>query len=120
NIVAFAYLAAILGRFGFSVKQDSIIEDFLTRDTLYSAKGILSKVFFLSIGIEAVGAVFIYLLLTPSLGFESEKDKIFFAVFHSVSAFNNAGFSTVTDCMYSPLLRHAYLMHIVLGILIFF
>lgn len=118
NIVSFAYLAAFLNRAGFGLKQDDIIEDFITKDALFNAKGMLIKVFTLSVVIELVGGLLIYLLVTPDMPFESEGDKFFFGIFHSISAFNNGGFSTFTDGMYSVFIREAYLMHVVVALLI--
>jgi trk system potassium uptake protein len=118
NIVSFAYLAAFLNRVGFGVKQDEIIEDFITKDAFYNAKGMLLKVFSISLFIELVGGLLIYLLITPEMPFETEGDKIFFGIFHSISAFNNGGFSTVVDGMYAEFLRHSYLMHCVVALLI--
>lgn len=118
NIVSFAYLAAFLNRAGFGVKQDDIIEDFVTKGSFFNAKGMLVKVFTLSIVIEVTGALFIYLLLTPDMPFSAEGDKIFFSIFHSVSAFNNGGFSTVTGGMYADFLQQAYILHVVVAILI--
>jgi trk system potassium uptake protein len=118
NIVSFAYLAAFLNRVGFGVKQDDIIEDFITKDAFYNAKGMLLKVFSISLIIELVGGLMIYLLITPDMPFDSEGDKIFFGIFHSISSFNNGGFSTVVDGMYTDFLRESYLMHAVVALLI--
>lgn len=117
NIVSFAYLASFLNNVGFGLKQDEIIEDFITKDAYYNAKGMLLKVFSISILIEVLGALFIYLTITPDMNFETEGDKIFFGFFHSISAFNNGGFSTLSDGMHNPLLRNAYLMHVVVAVL---
>ena len=118
NIVSFAYLAAFLNRAGFSLKQDDIIEDFVTKDAFFNAKGMLIKVFALSAIIEIVGGVLIYALITPDMPLETTGDRLFFGIFHSISAFNNAGFSTVTDGMYAPFIREAYLMHLVVALLV--
>jgi len=118
NIVSFAYLAAFLNRVGFGLKQDDIIEDFITKDAFFNAKGMLVKVFVLSAVIEIVGGLLIYFLITPDMPFDSEGDKFFFGIFHSISAFNNGGFSTVTDGMYAPFMREAYLIHLVVAGLI--
>jgi len=48
--------------------------------------------------IEAVGAVFLYMIWAPLLGW---KQAVWPAVFHSVSAFCNAGFSTFSDSLIS-------------------
>jgi trk system potassium uptake protein len=118
NIVSFAYLAAFLNRTGFGVKQDEIIEDFVTKGSFFNAKGMLMKVFFISLIIEVVGGLMIYLLITPDMPFNTEGDKIFFSIFHSISAFNNGGFSTVSDGMYATFLREAYMLHVVVALLI--
>ncbi|HAQ69546.1 hypothetical protein N9P66_01900 [Salibacteraceae bacterium] len=118
NIVSFAYLAAFLNRAGFSLKQDDIIEDFVTKDAFFNAKGMLIKVFALSAIIEIVGGVLIYALITPDMPLKTTGDRLFFGIFHSISAFNNAGFSTVTDGMYAPFIREAYLMHLVVALLV--
>lgn len=118
NIVSFAYLAAFLNKVGFGVKQDEIIEDFITKDAFYNAKGMLAKVFTISLLIELIGGLLIYLLITPDMPFDTEGDKIFFGIFHSISAFNNGGFSTVVDGMYTEFLRESYLMHAVVALLI--
>ncbi|GAB4379453.1 MAG: potassium transporter TrkG [Salibacteraceae bacterium] len=118
NIVSFAYLAAFLNRVGFGVKQHEILEDFVTTESFFNAKKMLLKVFTLSVFIELSGALLIYLLITPEMGLNTLGDKVFFSIFHSISAFNNGGFSTITDGMYATILREAYLMHIVVAILI--
>jgi trk system potassium uptake protein TrkH len=46
--------------------------------------------------IEAAGAILLYILWIPKLGF---RGAIWPAVFHSVSAFCNAGFSTFSDSL---------------------
>lgn len=119
NIVAFAYLAAFLNRFGFGLKQDESIEDFTTKDAFYNAKDILLKVFAVSIIIELAGAFLIYLLITPEMPLGEVKDKLFFGMFHSIAAFNNAGFSTLPHGMYTEFVREAYLMHLAMAALIF-
>lgn len=118
TIVSFAYLAAFLNRFGFGLKQDDLIQDFTSKDAFYNAKGMLIRVFGISLLIELVGAVLIYALITPDMPLASTGQKIFFSVFHAISAFNNAGFSSVTDGFYAPFLRQAFLIHLVLAGLI--
>lgn len=118
NIVSFAYLAAFLNRAGFGLKQDEIIEDFVTKGSFFNAKKMLLKVFTLSLLIEVIGGALIYLLLTPEMPFKTEGDKVFFSIFHSISAFNNGGFSTVEGGMYAPFLQKAFIIHIVVAALI--
>jgi Trk-type K+ transport system membrane component len=56
---------------------------------------------------EAVGAAFLYFNLDRDY-FTSISSRIKFSVFHSVSAFCNAGFSILTDNLYDYRIRHTY------------
>jgi potassium uptake TrkH family protein len=66
---------------------------------------------------EAIGAVCIYFSLDDSL-FERKLDKIFFSVFHAVSAFCNAGFSTYTNGLNEPIVKFNYLLQFLIALLI--
>ncbi len=59
-----------------------------------SLKSILINVLGFTIVIEVIGAFFIWLGIHSTLGM-TLNDEIFFSLFHSVSAFCNAGFSTL-------------------------
>ena len=119
NIVSFALIMAILTRVGVGLKQHAIIEDFITSESIYNARTMLIRIFSLSILIELLGALAVYALITPDVPLATTGDKVFFSLFHSVSAFNNAGFSTFTDGMYSEFMQHNFLLHVVIGGLIF-
>ena len=47
-------------------------------------------------------------------------NKFFFSLFHGVSAFCNAGFSTLPGNLYDPLIRHIYGLQVILAFLIIF
>ncbi len=119
NIISFATFTALFSKLGFGVKQHEVIEDFMSKDSLLSSKGLFGKLIIATLLIEAAGAVFIYLTWNSDIEFQSNGDKIFHSVFHSISAFNNAGFSTFTSGMYNPQFRVSYLVHIITGILVF-
>ena len=68
---------------------------------------------------ELVGAVLIYINL-PTGSFSGTGDRIFFSVFHSVSAFNNAGFSTNSLGLYDPAFRFNYPLMWVVSLLFIF
>jgi Trk-type K+ transport system membrane component len=48
--------------------------------------------------------------------FSSISDRLFFALFHSISAFCNAGFSTLTNGLYEVGFRTEYHVHLMLAI----
>jgi Trk-type K+ transport system membrane component len=50
----------------------------------------------------------------------SVQTRAFNALFHSISAFNNAGFSLFTNGLYEDVIRNAYAFQIIIIVLIFF
>ena len=51
--------------------------------------------------IEGIGVYFVYMQVQNVTGIDN---KFFFALFHGVSAFCNAGFSTLPGNLYDPLI----------------
>lgn len=67
--------------------------------------------------IEGIGVYLVYLQIQDVEGI---GNKFFFALFHGVSAFCNAGFSTLPGNLYDPLIRHLYGLQIILACLVIF
>ena len=67
--------------------------------------------------IEGVGVYLVYLQIQDVAGI---GNKFFFSLFHGVSAFCNAGFSTLPGNLYDPLIRHIYGLQVILAFLIIF
>ncbi|MFT4878393.1 MAG: Trk-type K+ transport system membrane component [Flavobacteriales bacterium] len=120
NIIAFGSFLMLAARFGLQVKQHDVIEDFVNKDTFISAKDMLRKVIIWSSGIEIIGAVMMFFLWDQNIPFKGNGDKIFSSIFHSVSAFNNAGISLFSDGLYTEAVRHNYFIHWMVTILVFF
>lgn len=120
NIIAFGAFLTLLGRLGIGLKHHNVIEDFVNKESIFSAKGMLGRIILVSVLIELVGCVLIFLFVSSPLDFLSFGDKVFFALFHSVSAFNNAGFSIFSNGLYNDYLDHLLYFHIIVGLLIFF
>jgi len=89
----------------------------LANTTLSEAKSFIARVIVFTLLVELVGAIFVYYSVAGS-HFVSTPDRVWFAVFHSVSSFNNAGFSTYTQGLYDPALRFNYSLMWVLGLLL--
>lgn len=118
NIISFATFFAAFGKKGVGLRHQLMIKDFMSYENLENTSSLLKRVILMTLFIEVLGAVFIFFAWSPDLQFESLSDKIFHSVFHAVSAFNNAGFSTYTNGMYEPLVRDSYIVHIILALLI--
>lgn len=67
--------------------------------------------------IEGIGVYLVYLQVSDVSGI---GNKFFFSLFHGVSAFCNAGFSTLPGNLYDPLIRHLYGLQVILAFLIIF
>jgi potassium uptake TrkH family protein len=110
-------VVTITSFFGFFFKETSsfreqlLIRDYLSEESFTGILKTLIKVILLTFLIELIGAIIIYLSLDPGcLG--STGANIRFAIFHSVSAFCNAGFSTLTDNLYDIRIRENYFLHV--------
>jgi len=104
---------------GFSYKNQVMYTELLNENKIGSVIKTLYKIVFITLLFEAIGAFFIFFNLPPSFP-ESFSDRVYFSVFHAISAFCNAGFSTIQDGLYNPLMRFNYNIHIVFAILIIF
>jgi potassium uptake TrkH family protein len=110
--------------FGFFFKGGSasfserfVLSEFLSQDNVSEIRKTLTKVIFITLLFETAGAVLLYFNLDTEY-FASIGDRIKFSVFHSISAFCNAGFSTLTDNIYDYRIRGNYPILYVLGFLI--
>ena len=71
------------------------LRDMVSSDTFTSLMSTLLYILGFTLGIEAIGAVAIWTSIHGTLGM-TLADEIFFSVFHSISSFCNAGFSTLS------------------------
>jgi trk system potassium uptake protein TrkH len=60
--------------------------------------GLLKSILIITLSIEAFSALLIFYNTDPT-AFTSVSERLFFSVFHAVSAFCNAGFSTLSDSL---------------------
>ena len=120
NIIAFASFMSLFSKFGFGVKHHEIIEDFVNKESMLSSKGMFGKIVSVTLAIEFIGALVIFFSWGPGVEFATLGDQIFHSTFHSISAFNNAGFSTFTNGVANTLLENQFILHVALIILVFF
>ncbi len=119
NIIAFGIFVSMAGRLGLRVKQHQVIEDFVNEHSVLSGQRLIAKVFIWSVLIEGIGAVLLFFFWSDGVQFDDMGDRFFFSVFHSLSAFNHAGFSNITGGLNAAPLQANYLAHMVIGGLIF-
>lgn len=118
NIISFATLFTLISGQNLGIRHQSLIQENFSAESLISGKGLLRKIFLFSFIIEAIGSILIYLLWHIDLDFIGNNQRWFYSIFHSVSAFNNAGFSLYPEGLASPLVEKSFLMHMVIAALI--
>ncbi len=96
GIMTFTTFFALLLGGGVGIKERIFLSEIFSEKNYTKISSTIIRILILTFSIEAVGAIALYHFLPDSI-FKSETDKIFYAVFHSVSAFCNAGFSTFSN-----------------------
>ena len=118
NIISYGAFAMLFSKMGVGAKQNSILEDFLFSESPFSSKSYLVKIVVFSSVIEIIGAAIIGFLMRNQFPDKSIGEITFFSFFHSISAFNNAGFSNVEGGFLNPDYQHFYLLHLAVSLLI--
>ncbi len=100
GIVIFgAVLALLLGQ-ALSVRESVAMQDLLSTQTLGKIGTIIGFIFIATLIIEAVGAILMYPMWDTMPGaVNGTGDQWFCSIFHSISAFCNAGFSLFSTSM---------------------
>lgn len=91
SVYLFTYL-----RLGLSARGRGILHETLLHTPISSTQDLIKHIIAMTLIIEAAGAVLLALVFVPELGFQS---GLYHAVFHSISAFCNAGFSLYPDSL---------------------
>ena len=102
---------------GLSYKNQIMYTELLGEDKVGLVIKTLYKIIFITFFFEAIGVLLIFSAV-PSNAFNSLSEHIYFSVFHAISAFCNAGFSTIEQGLYNPLFRYNYNLHIIMAFLI--
>jgi trk system potassium uptake protein TrkH len=119
NTIAFGALMLVIAKFGVGIKYHEVIEDFVNRDSLLSAKSMLAKIILWATSIEIIGIMLLYFGLGGEGEFADNNLRLFHSVFHGVSGFNNAGFSSLQGGMMHPEVLNNTFVHTVLMVLFF-
>ena len=91
------------------------MKDILGQENLNSIMKVAMSIVAFSLVLEAIGALFIYFSLE---NIDSFKDRGFFAVFHAISAYCNAGFSISSEGLNDESLQYNYYLQWVVMLLI--
>ena len=90
-----AFFSLLVGQ-RMSGKEQVLLGDMLNTDRLAKLGSVLKTVFLTTVGIEACGALLLYFIWQGDF---PQRQAVYFSIFHAVSAFCNAGFSTFPDSL---------------------
>lgn len=114
GIITFTSLVIVAMGKRLSLRQEAVAMNTADIAPHVEQKHLLRNVVFFTLGIEAVGAILLYFAWLPRFGW---RDAMWPAVFHSVSAFCNAGFSTNSDSLMSDA-GNPFVLWIVMGLIV--
>jgi trk system potassium uptake protein len=118
GVMTFTTYFAYFFRGGMSYESQLMLNDMSNSKKLSDVFDTLKRVILLTLGVEVLGALLIYLSLSGSATLP-ESERIFFAIFHCVSRFCNAGFSTLTNGLFEAGFNTNYpLLSVVMGLFI--
>jgi trk system potassium uptake protein len=115
GIMTFASYFSYFFRGDISYESQLILKEMTNTEKLAEVFSVLGKIIIITLLIEGVGALSIFYSL-EGIVFSTVNEKLFFSVFHAVSGFCNAGFSTLEQGLYS--LPESYGLHIIIAFLI--
>jgi len=116
NILAFAtYFVARFLHVDRATLQGEAVQEVLSLGSFTSAKRLLQRILAVAILFEGLGAAWIYY---GSDYIASGPNRAFHAVFHSVSAFNNAGFTIIDGGLTNAAVQGLWGFHTAIAVLV--
>lgn len=117
GILTFTSFFAFFFRGSSSFKEGLNTKDFLAHEGLKDVFRVALNVVVFTVAIEIVGALFIYFSITNNTVI---SNKFFFSIFHSISAYCNAGFSIFSSGLFDNSIRFNYIFQWIIMALIIF
>lgn len=99
---------------GASYENQLVLGEMTNSEKLGEVFNTLKKIILLTFSIEAIGAVLVYFAIDPEV-IPLISERVFFSIFHAVSGFCNAGFSTLTDSLYDAEFKFNYPMQLIIA-----
>ncbi|MCK9271865.1 ATPase [Candidatus Falkowbacteria bacterium] len=117
GIMTFTSYFSYFFKGGATYQNQLMLKDMANADKLAEVFDTLRKIIILTLVIELAGAVFVFFSVSETQ-FESLSSRIYFSVFHAVSGFCNAGFSTLQNSLYETGFRFNFPLHLILAFLL--
>lgn len=112
GILTFASYFSYFFRGGTTYENQLALSDITSSKKLGEVFSTLKYIILITFGIELFSGILIYTSI-DSNDFDSQLEQLFFATFHAISAFCNAGFSTLNASLYDSGFRFNYYLQLV-------
>lgn len=112
GILTFASYFSYFFKGGATYENQLALSDMTSSKTLGEVFSTLKYIILITLSIELFSGLLIYSSL-GAVSFPSHYDKVFFSVFHSISAFCNAGFSTLSNSLYEEGFKYNYILQLI-------
>lgn len=100
GIVVFGAVFALMLGQAFSLRESAAMQDLLSAQTLNRLGNLLAFIFMATLVIESLGALGLYHMWANDPTWQGGQHKLwYYSIFHSVSAFCNAGFGLFNDSL---------------------
>lgn len=99
GILTFASYFSYFFKGGSSYSNQLVLSDMTNSNKIGEVFSTFKRILIITFFIETIGAIMIYTSLNKTI-IPSFIERVFFSVFHSVSSFCNAGFSTLSNSLF--------------------
>lgn len=114
GILTFASYFSYFFKGGASYENRLVLGEITSSEKIGEVFSIFKQIILITFAIEFVSSIAIFLCVDKQL-FNNNVEHLFFSVFHSVSAFANAGFSNYFDGLFNPDLKYNYTLQLVIS-----
>lgn len=113
GILTFASYFSYFFKGGSTYENQLALSDITGSNKIGEVFSALKRIIVITFSIELFSAVLIYFTLDKAL-YQSFIERAFFSIFHSVSAFCNAGFSTLSDNLFESGFKYNYNLQLII------
>jgi trk system potassium uptake protein len=117
GIMTFTGLLTYLAAGSVSFHNQIALKSIVSSNRISNVMTIVGRIIIVTLLFEGLGAFLIF-SYTDAAVFDKNIDHVFFALFHSISAFCNAGFSTLSQGLNESIVKYNYSLHLIIAVLI--
>ncbi|RPH28491.1 MAG: ATPase [Bacteroidales bacterium] len=117
GIMTFASYFSYFFKGSSTYENQLLLSDITNTEKIGEVFNTLKKIILVTFIFEAIGALLIFQFLDEDI-IPTFSDRSFFSIFHSVSGFCNAGFSTLQNGLFEPNYQFNYPIHLIIAFLI--